>query len=64
SSVPSPEGENQAGDRKEQSVSRRTVPRSSASSPKDTELEYVEGESKMAMKMTKGQIVNWIGDPD
>uniref|UniRef100_M1DUI9 Integrase core domain containing protein n=1 Tax=Solanum tuberosum TaxID=4113 RepID=M1DUI9_SOLTU len=45
-SVPNPEGESQVGDRKEQSASRRTVPRCSAIMPKVTELEVSEGQSK------------------
>uniref|UniRef100_M1E046 Uncharacterized protein n=1 Tax=Solanum tuberosum TaxID=4113 RepID=M1E046_SOLTU len=33
-------------------------------SPKVTELEDVEGQSKKAMELTKGQIAELIGDPD
>ncbi|WMV25737.1 hypothetical protein MTR67_019122, partial [Solanum verrucosum] len=64
SRVPSPEGENLVGERKEQSSSYRTVLRCSAISPKVTEPEDAEGKSKMTMKMTKGRIADWIGDPD
>uniref|UniRef100_M1DV44 Uncharacterized protein n=1 Tax=Solanum tuberosum TaxID=4113 RepID=M1DV44_SOLTU len=64
SRVPSPEGENLVGERKEQSMSHRTVPRSSAISPKVTEPKDAEGKSKTVMKMTKGRIADWIGDPD
>uniref|UniRef100_M1DG25 Uncharacterized protein n=1 Tax=Solanum tuberosum TaxID=4113 RepID=M1DG25_SOLTU len=63
-SMPSPEGENQVGERKEQSASSRTVPRCSAISPKVTELEVAEGQSKKAMELTKGRIAEWISDPD
>ncbi|KAG5589996.1 hypothetical protein H5410_040510 [Solanum commersonii] len=62
--VPSPEGENQVGDRKKQSVSCRTVPQCSVGSPKVTELEDVEGQSKKEMKLTKGRITELINDPD
>ncbi|KAG5606400.1 hypothetical protein H5410_027892, partial [Solanum commersonii] len=58
------EGENQVGDRKEQLASRRTVLQCSARSPKVTELEDVEGKSKNAIELTKGRIIEWIGDPD
>ncbi|WMV18451.1 hypothetical protein MTR67_011836, partial [Solanum verrucosum] len=50
--VPSFKGENQVGDRKEQSASLRMVPRCSARSPKVTELEEVEGQRKKAMELT------------
>uniref|UniRef100_M1DGX0 Integrase core domain containing protein n=1 Tax=Solanum tuberosum TaxID=4113 RepID=M1DGX0_SOLTU len=63
-SVLSPEGENQVDDRKEQSASHRTVSRCSALSPKLTELEDVEGQSKKAMELTKGRIAEWIDDPN
>ncbi|WMV24592.1 hypothetical protein MTR67_017977 [Solanum verrucosum] len=63
-SVPSPEGENQVGDRMEQSTSCRTVPRCSVRSPKVTEREDAEGQSKKVMELTKGRIAEWIGDPD
>uniref|UniRef100_M1AKL1 Uncharacterized protein n=1 Tax=Solanum tuberosum TaxID=4113 RepID=M1AKL1_SOLTU len=33
-------------------------------SPKVTELEDAEGQSKTATNMTKGRIAEWIGDPD
>uniref|UniRef100_M1AU21 Extensin Ext1 n=1 Tax=Solanum tuberosum TaxID=4113 RepID=M1AU21_SOLTU len=62
--VPSPEGENQVGDRKEQSASRRTVPRCSAISPKVTKLEVLEGQSKKVMELTKLRIADPISDPD
>uniref|UniRef100_M1DCS0 Uncharacterized protein n=1 Tax=Solanum tuberosum TaxID=4113 RepID=M1DCS0_SOLTU len=62
--VPSPEGENQVGDRNEQSASRRTFPRCSAISPKVIELEFVESQCRKAMNQTKGRIAEWIGDPD
>ncbi|WMV41930.1 hypothetical protein MTR67_035315 [Solanum verrucosum] len=62
--VPNPERENQVGNRKKQSASHRTVLRCSAISPKVTELEDAKGKSKTAMKMTKGRIVDWVGNPD
>jgi len=62
--VPSPEGENQVGDRKEQSVRRRTVPRCIAIPPKVTELEDAKGQSKKAIELSKGRIAEWISDPD
>uniref|UniRef100_M1DKK7 Polyprotein protein n=1 Tax=Solanum tuberosum TaxID=4113 RepID=M1DKK7_SOLTU len=64
SSVPSPEGENQVGDRNVQSACRRVVLRCSVGSPKVTELEDAEGHRKMAMKLTKGRIAELIGNPD
>ncbi|WMV08239.1 hypothetical protein MTR67_001624, partial [Solanum verrucosum] len=63
-SVPSPEGQNQIGDRKEQSASHRTVPRGSAISLKVTELEVIEGQCRQTMNQTKRQITEWIGDPN
>lgn len=63
-SVLSLEGENQVGDKKEQSLSHRMVSQCSGISPKVTELEVAEGQSKKAMKLTKGRIAEWIGDPD
>ena len=33
-------------------------------SPKVTELEDAEGQSKKAMELTKGRIAELIGDPD
>uniref|UniRef100_M1C490 Meiosis-specific protein ASY3-like coiled-coil domain-containing protein n=1 Tax=Solanum tuberosum TaxID=4113 RepID=M1C490_SOLTU len=45
-SVPSPEGKNQVGERKEQSTDRRMVPRCSVELPKVTDLEDVEGQGK------------------
>uniref|UniRef100_M1BYY5 Uncharacterized protein n=1 Tax=Solanum tuberosum TaxID=4113 RepID=M1BYY5_SOLTU len=62
--MPSPEGENQACDRKEQSACRRSVLRCSVGSPEDTKLEDVEGQSKKVMELTKGRIAELIGDPD
>ncbi|WMV30781.1 hypothetical protein MTR67_024166 [Solanum verrucosum] len=59
-----PEGENLVGKRKEQSASRRTVSRCSAISPKVTVPEDAEGKNKTTMKMTKGRIADWVGDPD
>ncbi|KAG5571119.1 hypothetical protein H5410_060885 [Solanum commersonii] len=55
SSVPSHEGENQVGEKKEQSACRRVVPRCSVASPKVTELEDAEGQSKKAMELQKGR---------
>ncbi|WP_205532554.1 hypothetical protein, partial [Pectobacterium brasiliense] len=52
------------GDRREQSVSHRTGPRCSTSSPKVTELEFAEGQCRKAIQITKGRIADWIGDPD
>lgn len=62
--MPISEGENQVGDRKEQSADRRVVPRYSVGSPKVTDLEDVEGQDRKAMKLAKGCIVEWIGEPD
>uniref|UniRef100_M1DJN1 Uncharacterized protein n=1 Tax=Solanum tuberosum TaxID=4113 RepID=M1DJN1_SOLTU len=59
-----PEGENQFGERKEQSACRRVVPRRIVRSPKVTALEDAEGQSKKALKLTKGRIAELIGDPD
>uniref|UniRef100_M1DY51 Retrotransposon gag protein n=1 Tax=Solanum tuberosum TaxID=4113 RepID=M1DY51_SOLTU len=64
SSVPSPEGENQFGDRKEQLACRRVVPRYSVVSPKVRELEDAEGQSRKAMNLAKGWIAELIGEPD
>ncbi|WMV09025.1 hypothetical protein MTR67_002410, partial [Solanum verrucosum] len=61
--VPSPEGENQVSDGKEQSACRRMVPRCSAISPKVTKLKDAEGQGKRAMKLTKGRIAESIIDP-
>ena len=54
--MPSPEGENQVGDRKEQSTDHRVVSRCSVRSPKVTDLEDAEGQSKKAMKWVKWRI--------
>ncbi|WMV41175.1 hypothetical protein MTR67_034560 [Solanum verrucosum] len=62
--VPSPEGKNQVGQRKEQSANRRVVPRCSARPPKVTDLEDAEGQGKKAMELTKGRIAELIGEPD
>uniref|UniRef100_M1DA75 Integrase core domain containing protein n=1 Tax=Solanum tuberosum TaxID=4113 RepID=M1DA75_SOLTU len=62
--VPSPGGENQFGDKKEQSACRRTVPSCSALSPKVTEPEFAEGQCRNEMNQTKGRIAEWIDDPD
>ncbi|WMV25142.1 hypothetical protein MTR67_018527 [Solanum verrucosum] len=59
-----PERENQFGERKEQSASRRVVLRCSVGSPKVTELEKAEGQRKKAMELTKGWIAELIGDPN
>ena len=58
--MPSPEGENQVGERNEQSVDRRVVPRCSVGSPKVTELEEAEGQGKKARTLNKG----WIAEPN
>uniref|UniRef100_M1DL43 Uncharacterized protein n=1 Tax=Solanum tuberosum TaxID=4113 RepID=M1DL43_SOLTU len=62
--VPNSEEENQVGEIKEQSVSRRTIPQCSTSSANATELEVVEGQCRKAMNQTKGRIAEWIGDPN
>uniref|UniRef100_M1D3K8 Uncharacterized protein n=1 Tax=Solanum tuberosum TaxID=4113 RepID=M1D3K8_SOLTU len=62
--VPSAEGENRVGEINEQSVSRQTIPRCSTSSPKVTEPEFAEGQSRKAMNQTKGRIAEWVGDTD
>uniref|UniRef100_M1DKU2 Putative plant transposon protein domain-containing protein n=1 Tax=Solanum tuberosum TaxID=4113 RepID=M1DKU2_SOLTU len=64
SSVPSPEGKNQVGERKEKSADHRVVPRCSVGSPKITDLEDVEGQGREAIEVTKGRIAEWFGDPD
>ncbi|WMV37659.1 hypothetical protein MTR67_031044 [Solanum verrucosum] len=46
------------------SVSHGMVPRCSVISPKVTELEVAKGQSKNVMKLSKGRIVEWIGDAD
>uniref|UniRef100_M1DCH2 Uncharacterized protein n=1 Tax=Solanum tuberosum TaxID=4113 RepID=M1DCH2_SOLTU len=61
---PSPEEENQVGKRKEQSACHRVVPQCSVGSPKVTELEDVEGQSKKAMELTKGTIADLFGEPN
>lgn len=63
-SVLSLEGENQVGDKKEQSLSHRMVPQCSGISPKVTELEVAEGQSKKAMKLTKGRIADPLIAPN
>lgn len=55
-----PEGENQVGERKEQSANRRVVPRCSVGSPKVTELEEAEGQDRKGKTLTKGR----IAEPD
>ena len=62
--MPSPEGRNLVGDRKEQSVDHRVVPRCSERSPKVTDLEDVECQGERAMKETKGRLAEWFGEPD
>uniref|UniRef100_M1DC35 Uncharacterized protein n=1 Tax=Solanum tuberosum TaxID=4113 RepID=M1DC35_SOLTU len=57
-------GENQAGKINEQSAHRRVVLRCSVGSPKVIELEDAEGQSKKAMELTKGRIVELIREPD
>ncbi|KAG5577370.1 hypothetical protein H5410_057504, partial [Solanum commersonii] len=64
SNVPSHEGENQVGNRKKHSVSRRTVPLYSATSPKVIELKDAESPGKRVMKLTKRWIIECIDDPD
>ncbi|WMV37141.1 hypothetical protein MTR67_030526, partial [Solanum verrucosum] len=63
-SVPSSEEENQVGERKEQSADCRVVPRCIVRSPKVTDLEDVKGQDRKAMKLAKGCIAEWIGEPD
>uniref|UniRef100_M1DWY9 Uncharacterized protein n=1 Tax=Solanum tuberosum TaxID=4113 RepID=M1DWY9_SOLTU len=58
------DGENQVGEREEQSVDHRMVPRYSVRSPKGTELKDAEGQSKKAMELTKGRITDLFGKPD
>uniref|UniRef100_M1DIX5 Integrase core domain containing protein n=1 Tax=Solanum tuberosum TaxID=4113 RepID=M1DIX5_SOLTU len=53
---------NQVGERKEQSAVRRVVLRCSVGSPKVTDLEDAEGQSRRAMEMTKGRITEWFGE--
>ncbi|WMV41639.1 hypothetical protein MTR67_035024 [Solanum verrucosum] len=62
--VPSPKGKNQIGERKEQSVDRRVVPRCSVGSHKVTYLEDDECQGRKAMEMTKGRLAEWFGEPD
>ncbi|WMV25632.1 hypothetical protein MTR67_019017 [Solanum verrucosum] len=60
---PGPEGENQVGERKKQSLDRRVVPRCSVISPKFTDLEDIEGQGEKAMELTKGWIAELIHEP-
>ncbi|WMV49698.1 hypothetical protein MTR67_043083 [Solanum verrucosum] len=62
--MPSHEGRNQVGDEKEQSANQRAVPRCKARSPKVTELEDVECQSKMEMEEINGRFTEWFGEPD
>uniref|UniRef100_M1DQM7 Uncharacterized protein n=1 Tax=Solanum tuberosum TaxID=4113 RepID=M1DQM7_SOLTU len=64
SSVPSLEGKNQVGERKEQSAYHRVVLRCRVGSPKVTNLEDAEGQGRSAIVMTKGRIAEWFGEPD
>ncbi|WMV41899.1 hypothetical protein MTR67_035284 [Solanum verrucosum] len=61
--MPSPEGENQVGERKEQSADHRVVPQCSVRSPKVAELDDYESQSKKAMKWVKERIAELINDP-
>uniref|UniRef100_M1DMA8 Uncharacterized protein n=1 Tax=Solanum tuberosum TaxID=4113 RepID=M1DMA8_SOLTU len=63
-SVPSSKGENRVPVIKEQLPNCRTILRCSTPSPNITEPEFAEGQCRMAMKQTKGQIAEWIGNPD
>ena len=62
--MPSPEGKNQVGKRKEQSADRQVVSRCSVGSPKVTDLKDVEDQGRKAKEMTKGRIAEWFGEPD
>uniref|UniRef100_M1D9X8 Uncharacterized protein n=1 Tax=Solanum tuberosum TaxID=4113 RepID=M1D9X8_SOLTU len=64
SSVLSPEGKDQVGRKKEQSVHRQEVLRSSTMSLNDPEHDDAEGWCKTAMNYTKGRITELIGDSD
>ncbi|WMV32582.1 hypothetical protein MTR67_025967 [Solanum verrucosum] len=56
--MPSPEGENLVGERKEQLASRQTVPRCSAISPKVTEPEDAEGSVGIGLSWVQLEGVN------
>ncbi|KAG5595089.1 hypothetical protein H5410_036321 [Solanum commersonii] len=64
SSVLSPEGKDQVGGDREQSVHHREVPRSSTMSPNELEYNDAKGWCKTAMNYTKGRIAKLIGDSD
>uniref|UniRef100_M1DBK2 Uncharacterized protein n=1 Tax=Solanum tuberosum TaxID=4113 RepID=M1DBK2_SOLTU len=63
-SVLSPKGKDQVGRKREQSVYRREVLRSSTMSPNDPEHDDAEGWYKMTMNYTKMRIAELIGDSD
>ncbi|WMV47172.1 hypothetical protein MTR67_040557, partial [Solanum verrucosum] len=64
SSVLSPEGKDQVGGKREQSVYRQKVPRSSTMFPNDLEHDDAEGWCKTTMNYTKRRITELIGDSD
>ncbi|WMV09055.1 hypothetical protein MTR67_002440, partial [Solanum verrucosum] len=64
SSVRSLEGRNQVGDGNEQSVDRRVDPPCSSRSPKVTDHEDAECQDRKVMKVTKGWLAEWFGEPD
>uniref|UniRef100_M1DFP4 Uncharacterized protein n=1 Tax=Solanum tuberosum TaxID=4113 RepID=M1DFP4_SOLTU len=64
SSVLSPEGKDQVGGKRVQSVHHREVSRSSTMSPNDPEHDDAESWCKTVMNYTKRQITELIGDSD
>uniref|UniRef100_M1DSF5 Uncharacterized protein n=1 Tax=Solanum tuberosum TaxID=4113 RepID=M1DSF5_SOLTU len=63
-SVLSPEGKDQVGGKRVQSVHHRKVPRSSTMSPNDPEHDVAKGCCKTAMNYTKRWIAELINDSD
>ncbi|WMV08767.1 hypothetical protein MTR67_002152 [Solanum verrucosum] len=64
SSVPSPEGRNPIGKRKEQSADRRVVLRCNVGLPKVTNLEDAECQGRRSIEVIKGWIAKLFGKPD
>ncbi|WMV13632.1 hypothetical protein MTR67_007017, partial [Solanum verrucosum] len=62
SSVLSPEGKDQVGGKREQSVDHREVLRNSTMSPNDLEHDDAKGWCKTVMNYTHGRITELIDD--
>ncbi|KAG5615191.1 hypothetical protein H5410_015015, partial [Solanum commersonii] len=62
--VPSIEGENYVSERKEQSACAERFRNVVIGSPRITELEDTEGQSKKVIEVTKGRIAKLIDDPN